>query len=292
MNIGKKILNIRKEHELSQEQFGRQFHVTRQTVSNWENEKSYPDLKTLVEISDNFSVSLDSLLKEDPQTVAKFDKAKKKLKASHIIIIVLLLILIPIVSFMIRFSLAMRVTPNEKRNISYAGAQMYLNLPGSAPSRAIIRTYDKDEFDSFSVSRLSKIRDTVSGSLESDIPPLHLYDNEDTVHFIFQTDDYKNLDPDEAPVIYLRRYYDASEPLPADYEISDTERIDEYGNIEQEYRAVLEKDENGYYYTFSDTLFNNRADSIHMCYIEVHFTLSGHEYVALTAINLCYPDEA
>ena len=39
MNIGNQISTIRKERQLTQEQFGSLFHVTRQTVSNWENEK-------------------------------------------------------------------------------------------------------------------------------------------------------------------------------------------------------------------------------------------------------------
>ena len=39
MNIGNQISTIRKEQQLTQEQFGSLFHVTRQTVSNWENEK-------------------------------------------------------------------------------------------------------------------------------------------------------------------------------------------------------------------------------------------------------------
>lgn len=47
MNLGNQILNIRKEQQLTQEEFGRLFHVTRQTVSNWENEKSDPDLQVL-----------------------------------------------------------------------------------------------------------------------------------------------------------------------------------------------------------------------------------------------------
>lgn len=64
MNLGKTILNIRKERNLTQEEFAQLFHVTRQTVSNWENEKSYPDLGTLVEISNQFSISLDKLIKE------------------------------------------------------------------------------------------------------------------------------------------------------------------------------------------------------------------------------------
>lgn len=64
MEIGKQIQKIRKENNLSQEQFGKRFHVTRQTVSNWENEKSYPDLQTLISISDGFDISLDKLLKD------------------------------------------------------------------------------------------------------------------------------------------------------------------------------------------------------------------------------------
>ena len=55
MNIGNQILNIRKENQLTQEEFGKLFHVTRQTVSNWENGKSYSDLQILVSMSNQFS---------------------------------------------------------------------------------------------------------------------------------------------------------------------------------------------------------------------------------------------
>ena len=54
MQLGQTIQKIRKENHLTQEEFAEIFHVTRQTVSNWENEKSYPDLLTLVAISDNY----------------------------------------------------------------------------------------------------------------------------------------------------------------------------------------------------------------------------------------------
>lgn len=74
MNIGKSIWNIRNERKMTQEEFGRLFHVTRQTVSNWENEKSYPDLQTLIAISDTFDISLDKLLKEDQQMVKKMNR--------------------------------------------------------------------------------------------------------------------------------------------------------------------------------------------------------------------------
>ena len=76
MNIGNQILNIRKENQLTQEEFGKLFHVTRQTVSNWENGKSYPDLQVLVDISNQFGVSLDTLLKEDSKMVQSIDKER------------------------------------------------------------------------------------------------------------------------------------------------------------------------------------------------------------------------
>ena len=76
MNIGTQILKIRKEKALTQEEFGKIFHVTRQTVSNWENEKSYPDLQILIEISNRFDISLDVLIKEDAKMVKTMDKER------------------------------------------------------------------------------------------------------------------------------------------------------------------------------------------------------------------------
>ena len=69
-------MTIRKEKQLTQEEFGRLFHVTRQTVSNWENGKSYPELQIIVSISDQFDISLDTLLKEDSKMVQSIDKER------------------------------------------------------------------------------------------------------------------------------------------------------------------------------------------------------------------------
>jgi len=76
MDIGKQISGIRKQHKLTQEEFGSIFHVTRQTVSNWENRKSFPDLQILVEISNQFNVSLDTLLKGDAKMIKEIDKER------------------------------------------------------------------------------------------------------------------------------------------------------------------------------------------------------------------------
>lgn len=65
MNISKQLKNYRKEFNISQEELGEIIHVSRQTISNWENSKSYPDLQSLLLLSDYFKISLDELVKGD-----------------------------------------------------------------------------------------------------------------------------------------------------------------------------------------------------------------------------------
>ena len=78
MELGKRILGIRKENDLTQDEFAEICSVTRQTISNWENGKSYPDLDTLVVLSDSFGVSLDALLKGDREMVSEITKEQKQ----------------------------------------------------------------------------------------------------------------------------------------------------------------------------------------------------------------------
>ncbi len=65
MEIGKQIKKYRMELSLSQEEFADKVFVTRQTVSNWENDKNYPDINSLVLMAEIFGVSLDVLVKGD-----------------------------------------------------------------------------------------------------------------------------------------------------------------------------------------------------------------------------------
>ncbi|MCR4955568.1 MAG: helix-turn-helix domain-containing protein [Lachnospiraceae bacterium] len=92
MKLGESIKNIRTEHHLSQEEFGEKYHVTRQTVSNWENGKSIPDLELLVAISEDFNISMDRMLKEDKDLVKENDAqrhfGKKALLVSVFIAVV------------------------------------------------------------------------------------------------------------------------------------------------------------------------------------------------------------
>ena len=79
MDIGSTIRTIRTNHGLSQDQMAELFHVTRQTVSNWENNRHYPDLSTLIKISEEFGLSLDEIVKSDEAFVAEVVYNKKKI---------------------------------------------------------------------------------------------------------------------------------------------------------------------------------------------------------------------
>lgn len=84
MKIGETILRLREEKKMSQEEFAQYFHVTRQTISNWEKEKSFPDLQTLVKISDTTGVSLDAMLRDNFEIVQQIDKKVRHLKTFKI----------------------------------------------------------------------------------------------------------------------------------------------------------------------------------------------------------------
>ena len=78
MEIGKQIKKYRTEMKLSQDELAEKIFVSRQTISNWENNKSYPDVKSLLLLSSLFNVSLDILIKGD------LEEMKEKIKTEDI----------------------------------------------------------------------------------------------------------------------------------------------------------------------------------------------------------------
>lgn len=80
MEIGKKLRAARAKCGLTQEQAADMLYVTRQTVSNWENEKSYPDIVSIVRISELYKVSLDELLKGDDEMMKHLEETTNVVK--------------------------------------------------------------------------------------------------------------------------------------------------------------------------------------------------------------------
>jgi len=71
MEIGNQIKKYREHFNLSQEELADKLYVSRQTVSNWENNKSYPDINSLKLLSNIFDVSLDEFIKGDIEEMKK-----------------------------------------------------------------------------------------------------------------------------------------------------------------------------------------------------------------------------
>ena len=80
MSIADKIKNARIINGLTQEQAAESLLVSRQTISNWENEKSLPDVISIIRMSDLYGLSLDELLKGDEALMKRMEKDIKAAK--------------------------------------------------------------------------------------------------------------------------------------------------------------------------------------------------------------------
>ena len=84
MNFNEKLIKLRKEKGLSQEELGTEIGVSRQTISKWELAQSYPDFQRLVLLSDYFHMSLDLLVKDiDVEEVRNKNLSEKQLSAIY-----------------------------------------------------------------------------------------------------------------------------------------------------------------------------------------------------------------
>lgn len=62
MNLGERLLNLRKTKNLSQEEVAEKLDVTRQTVSKWETDQSTPDFDKILPLCNLYDITPDELL--------------------------------------------------------------------------------------------------------------------------------------------------------------------------------------------------------------------------------------
>ena len=247
LKIGKTIQSIRTGHQLSQEQFSQIFHVTRQTISNWENEKSYPDLQSLINMSDRFHISLDDMLKDSPEIVRYMDKKKHTVRWLLMTIFLLILLLSGM------FQYAFKPTPHHQRNLPDDLPTMYLNLPQATPSRAIVRSFTVKDFAELDSHQLKKIYDEVDGRIEGDIPPLRLREGNE-LRFVFQNTQRDNLQLQNPPYIRI------------------------FSQETVFYEGESAQDKQGWFLPVK----NDCSDEVTTIYLECHYT----DVVSLTAFYL------
>ena len=104
MNISEEIKNQRVKNKWTQEQLADILNVSRSTVSSWEVGRNYPDLETIVAISDLFEISLDELLRGDKKMLEQITEdtntrktQSKKIKLLTVGIVALLISLLILV---------------------------------------------------------------------------------------------------------------------------------------------------------------------------------------------------
>lgn len=88
MEIGNKILELRKKNNITQEELAEKMNVARQTISKWELGETSPDLKQAASLSKIFNVSLDELVNNDVKNVI-VEKVSNTEKLAGIIIKIL-----------------------------------------------------------------------------------------------------------------------------------------------------------------------------------------------------------
>jgi len=104
MELGNQIKKYRQEAQLSQEELANRVYVSRQTISNWENDKSYPDVNSLVLLGEIFQVSLDKLIKGDVEIMKEVIKKEDVAKLNRysaiytVLLIVMFASVVPLVT--------------------------------------------------------------------------------------------------------------------------------------------------------------------------------------------------
>ncbi|WP_031556322.1 helix-turn-helix domain-containing protein [Lachnospira multipara] len=107
MEFGNRIKELRKAQNINQDELAEKLFVSRQTISNWENDKSYPDIQSVLLLSEIFNVSVDQLLKGDVEKMERIitEQTQADINKMHtyaigmLISIVALLISMPVLAY-------------------------------------------------------------------------------------------------------------------------------------------------------------------------------------------------
>ena len=105
MDLGSKILELRKKQNLSQEKLGEKVGVTRQTISNWELNITLPDTKQLIALSQTLLVSIDELVGNNTQDLLtqKVEKVEEKITTNNNLTKLIIALIVLVVSLLIIF---------------------------------------------------------------------------------------------------------------------------------------------------------------------------------------------
>lgn len=97
MKIGDKLKKARMDKNLTQEEVADKLYVSRQSISNWENNKTYPDIGNVLALSDLYEVSLDELLKGSDNFMEHLEESTDIVKSNKKLMAIIILALIAMI---------------------------------------------------------------------------------------------------------------------------------------------------------------------------------------------------
>lgn len=106
MKLSEKLIKLRKEKGLSQEEFGNEINVSRQAVSKWENDESKPDIDKIQEIVKKFNVTYEYLLDDEVENIEQISEItlkNKKHKGKIILKVIFVILLIYLIFCVYKF---------------------------------------------------------------------------------------------------------------------------------------------------------------------------------------------
>lgn len=97
MKIGDKLKNARLKKSMTQEEVAEKLFVSRQSISNWENNKTYPDIGNVIALSDLYQISLDELLKGSDNFMKHLEESTDIVESNKKLIFIIVIALIAMI---------------------------------------------------------------------------------------------------------------------------------------------------------------------------------------------------
>lgn len=97
MKIGDQLKKARMDKNLTQEEVAEKIFVSRQSISNWENNKTYPDIGNVIALSDLYEISLDELLKGSDNFMKHLEESTDIVKSNKKLMAIIILALIAMI---------------------------------------------------------------------------------------------------------------------------------------------------------------------------------------------------
>lgn len=173
MNINE----LRKKNNLSQDEFANLFHVSRQTVSSWENGKSYPDVEMLIKISQHFGISVDDLVKNETHLTTS-NKSKTKSRLWLIALPIFVLICVIAVGIWNKHN-------SQSVNFSMKDDKTYRSNDMAQTSLTVAKGY-------FTVPKAGKLEVKVNATTDNGNLHLTIVDNNNHHYYQIDGDDLKD----------------------------------------------------------------------------------------------------